>query len=177
MFEKGEYIIYSHNGICKVEDITHLDIPGIDKKKLYYVLAPQNIRGSRVYFPVDKKDANARRVITEKEAWALLDEIRDISQIWVTNEKFREESYKRAMYSGDYRQWVAIIKTLYLRKKERLAQGKKVAAVDERYLKMAEDALYGELAFAMGKNKGEMETFISDYIQKKEKENRCMETV
>lgn len=32
MFEKGEYIIYGRNGICKIEDITHLDISGVDKK-------------------------------------------------------------------------------------------------------------------------------------------------
>lgn len=170
MFEKGEYIIYSHNGICKVEDITRLDIPGVDRKKLYYVLVPLNIKGSRVYFPVDKKNANARRLITEKEAWALLDEIRDIPQIWIANEKLREESYKQAMYSSDYRQWVAIIKTLYLRKQDRLSQGKKMAAVDERYLKMAEDALYSELAFVMGKNKAEMEKFITGHIENMEKE-------
>ena len=30
-FEKGEYIMYGHNGICRVEDIIHPDIPGADK--------------------------------------------------------------------------------------------------------------------------------------------------
>ena len=37
MFEKGEYIVYGHNGICEVEDITHLNLSGVDKGKLYYV--------------------------------------------------------------------------------------------------------------------------------------------
>ncbi len=170
MFEIGEYVVYSHNGICRVEDITPLDIPGVDKKKLYYVMVPLNIKGSRVYFPVDKKNVNARRLITRQEAMELLDEIREIPQIWIANEKLREESYKQAMYSGDYRQWVAIIKTLYLRKQERLLQGKKMAAVDERYLKMAEDALYSELAFVMGKEKNEMEGVIQAHIEALEKE-------
>ena len=44
MFEKGEYIVYGHNGICEVEDITHLNLSGVDKGKLYYVLAPLNKR-------------------------------------------------------------------------------------------------------------------------------------
>ena len=39
-FEKGEYIMYGHNGICRVEDIIHPDIPGADKGRLYYVLVP-----------------------------------------------------------------------------------------------------------------------------------------
>ena len=126
MFEKGEYIIYGRSGICKVEEISHLNIAGADKKRLYYVLAPLNIKGSRVYFPVDKKDAVARKVITEQEAWALLDEIPDIQEIWITNEKLREESYKQALNSCDYRQWVAGLKTLHQRRRVRTAQGKKM---------------------------------------------------
>lgn len=170
MFEKGEYIIYGRSGICRIENITHLDIAGADKKRLYYVLAPLNSQGSRVYFPVDKKDANARKVITEKEAWALLDEIADIQEIWITNEKLREESYKQALNSCDYRQWVAVIKTLYGRKQKRIQQGKKIGSTDERYLKMTEDALYGELAFVLGKKKAEMEPFIIAYVRGKNTE-------
>lgn len=169
MFEKGEYIVYGRSGVCKIEDITHLNISWADKKKLYYVLVPLNSKGSRIYFPVDKKDANARKLITEQEAWALLEEIQEIPQVWVSNEKLREEIYKQALNSCDYRQWVAIIKTLYLRKQERLSQGKKVAAMDERYLKLTEEALYSELAFVMGREKTEMEPFIVEYIEKKEK--------
>ena len=40
MFNKGEYIVHGRKGVCKVEDITHLDIDGADKKSLYYVLIP-----------------------------------------------------------------------------------------------------------------------------------------
>jgi CarD family transcriptional regulator len=61
---------------------------------------------------------------------------------------------------------VAILKTLYQRRNLRTAQGKKIGATDERYLKMAEDALYGELAFVMGKNKAEMEPFIVQHMKK-----------
>lgn len=168
MFEKGEYIIYGRNGICKVEDITHLNITGVDRKKLYYVLAPQNSKGSRIYFPTDKKGVHARHLISEQEARNLLDEIRNIEEIWIANEKMREEIYKEALSSCDYRRWVAIIKTLYLRKQDRLSQGKKMAATDERYLKMAEDALYSELAFVMGKEKNDMESLITEHIEKME---------
>ena len=166
MFEKGEYIIYGRNGICKIEDITHLDISGVDKKKLYYVLSPLNAKGSRVYFPVDKKDANARKLVTKQEAWKLLDEIRDIPQIWVANEKVREETYKQALNSCDQHQWVSIIKTLHVRRQTRLSQGKKMASTVERYLKLAEEALYSELAFVMDKDKSEMAPLIKEHIEK-----------
>lgn len=168
MFEKGEYIIYGRNGICKIEDITHLNIAGVDRKRLYYVLVPVSSRSSRICFPVDKEDVHARHLISVEEAERLLDEIRDIEEIWIGNEKMREEVYKEAISSCDYRKWVAVIKTLYLRKQDRLSQGKKMAATDERYLKMAEDALYSELAFVMGREKSGMEELITEHIEKME---------
>ena len=36
MFEKGQYVNYGKHGVCVVEDITHMDIPGVSKDKLYY---------------------------------------------------------------------------------------------------------------------------------------------
>ena len=46
--------------------------------------------------------------------------------------------------------------------------GKKLASVDERYLKMAEDSLYGELAVALDIEKDEVEKFIASHIEEKE---------
>ena len=174
MFEKGEYIMYGHNGICRVEDITHLHIPGVDGKRLYYVLVPLAVKGNRIYFPVDKENMNARRLISESEAWAFLDEIQDIQELKVENEKLREESYKDALNSGDRKQWVGIIKTLYRRKQTRLRQGKKAASIDERYMKMAEEALYSELAFAMGKKKEDMLPLIREHIGKTKTETEVI---
>ena len=61
-----------------------------------------------------------------------------------------------------------IIKTLYLRKKSRLAEGKKVTAVDEKYLKIAEANLYGELAIALEMKKDEVESYIFKRISEQE---------
>ena len=34
MFEVGEYIVYGCKGVCQVEEITHIDIPGSNKDRL-----------------------------------------------------------------------------------------------------------------------------------------------
>ena len=57
-----------------------------------------------------------------------------------------------------------------MRRKQRTEQGKKSTATDERYFKLAEDSLYSELAFALGKEKNEMRQLITDTI-----ENRKLE--
>ena len=105
-------------------------------------------------------------MLTSEEANQLIDEIPEIEQLWVTNDKLREEQYKQAVKGCDCRQWIRIIKTLYLRKQERLAQGKKVTTIDEHYLKLAENQLYGELSVALGKKKTEMADFITQRISR-----------
>lgn len=169
MFEKGEYIVYGQNGICEVEDITHLDLGDVDEKKLFYVLLPMGAKGSKIYSPVDNAKVVIRRIISKEEAWDLLDEIEHMEELWIVNDKLREKQYKEAMQSCDYREWIRIIKTLYLRKCERTAVGKKITATDEKYLKLAENNLYGELALALEKDKSEMESFIIEYIEKQKK--------
>lgn len=164
MFEIGDYIVYGHNGTCQVEDITYLDMSGADKDRLYYVLLPVNRKGNKVYSPVDSNKVKARKILTREEADELISEIPDLEQLWISNDKLREEQYKDAMKDCDCRQWVRIIKTLYLRKKERIAQGKKVTSVDEHYLKLAENQLYGELSVVMGVDKDEMEGYIIQRI-------------
>ena len=166
MFEIGEYIVYGHNGICKVEYITYLDMSGADKDRLYYVLLPVNTKGGKLYSPVDSNKIKTRKMLTSEEANQLIDEIPEIEQLWVTNDKLREEQYKQAVKGCDCRQWIRIIKTLYLRKQERLAQGKKVTTIDEHYLKLAENQLYGELSVALGKKKTEMADFITQRISR-----------
>lgn len=169
VFEKGEYVVYGQNGICEVEDITYLNLGDADEEKLYYVLAPVEVKGSKIYSPVDNTKIIIRRIISKEEAMSLLDEIEAIEELWIINDKLREKQYKEAMQSCDYREWIRIIKTSYLRKCERTAEGKKITTTDEKYLKLAENNLYGELALALDKEKSEMENFIIEYVEKQKK--------
>ena len=48
------------------------------------------------------------------------------------------------------------------RKEERVRQGRKVTAVDERYFKLAENLLYAELEVALDKDKEEVHRLIQE---------------
>lgn len=165
MFERGEYIIYGCDGVCRVEDITHLTMSGANRERLYYVLVPLGAQGGRIYSPVDNSKVVMRKILTREEAWKLIDEIPDLEQFWISNEKFREESYKNAIKTCDCRQWIRIIKTLYLRKKDRIAQGKKVTGTDKKYLQMAEEYLFSELSAALGEEKDSIQNIISQRVE------------
>ena len=168
MIKVGEYVISTSNGICKVEDIMHPDF-AMEKDKMYYEILPVGEAKTKLYVSVDKAAGRIRKVMSEEDAWKLIDEIPNIEETWINNDKQREMKYKEAIYSGNPEILISIIKTMYNRKKERTATGKKNTMVDERYFKMAEDHLYGELAFALGKEQDEMQELITDRMQKVEK--------
>ncbi|MBR1816080.1 MAG: CarD family transcriptional regulator [Lachnospiraceae bacterium] len=160
MFNIGDYIVYGHNGICRVLDITHPDISGIDTDRLYYVLMPEKTKGSRLFCPADDDNISIRRVISADEAKEILSQTKDIEPLEISNDRMRDASYKLAIKSSDLRQWIQVLKTLLIRKKEREELGKKITATDERYLKIAEDALYSELALATGREVCEIQEII-----------------
>lgn len=164
MFKKGQYIQYGNHGVCVVEDITHMDMPGIDKNKLYYVLSKVYTQGNKIYTKVDNDKVIMREILSQKEAMALIEEMPQIEQIMVENDKSRGEKYKLAMNKCDCKEWIRIIKSLYQRKQECIAKGKKVAITDERFYKEASDHLYGELAISLGIEKDSVEDFIVSHV-------------
>lgn len=166
MFEKGNYIVYGTSGVCKVEDITTMNMDGISRDRLYYVLSPLSQAGGKIFTPVDNQKSLMRGIVSEEEAVSLIDEMPEIEALWIANDKQREANYKECMKSCDCREWVKIIKALYTRKMERNAQGKKITSTDEKYLKMAEEALYSELSIPLGIPKSEMVDYIAARVEK-----------
>ncbi|MBQ9118500.1 MAG: CarD family transcriptional regulator [Lachnospiraceae bacterium] len=161
MYEKGEYVVYGQNGICQVQDITEMQMPGAEHSRTYYVLIPETNNGNTIYIPVDNERLVIRRVLSKAEAERLREELIGLEPLQISGEKAREPEYKAALRSCDCRQWAQLIKTLYLRKQERVAQGKKMTSTDERYLKQTEDCLYQELAMVLGMDKKELQEEIA----------------
>ena len=166
MFKIGDYVAHYKEGVCEVTSIGKLDISCSDKKKEYYTLKPLYDAGGTLYMPVENEKRQIREVITSEEAQALIEDMLNIETIGVTDEKRREISYKEALLRNQCRDWVAIIKTSYTRKMKRIASGKKVINVDDKYLNIAEKFLYGELAVALDMPKDEVKGYITDYLKK-----------
>lgn len=166
MFKIGDYVAHYKEGVCEVMSIGKLNISCSDKEKEYYTLKPLYDAGGTLYTPVDNEKRQIREVISGAEAQALLKEISDIELIGVTDEKRRESFYKEALLKNQCRDWIAIIKTSYTRKMKRIASGKKVINVDDRYLNIAEKFLYGEFAVALNLPREEVKGYIKDYLGK-----------
>lgn len=165
MFQVGEKIIYGNTGVCEVGDITHLKMDGIDESKLYYLLIPLNEKKSKIYTPTDNDKVKMRRVLTKQEAEELVNEIESVDEMGIMpNDKAREEKYKQALKTCDCREWIRMIKTLYMKKQNLIASGKKFPNTDEKYLRQAESNLYEELSVALDIDKNGMEQYIIDRV-------------
>lgn len=94
---------------------------------------------------VGHADGRIRHIITRDDAMKFIKSIPDISEKDISDEKLREQEYKAAILSGDHVKIVSIIKAIYARKQERIKQGKKITATDDRYFKQAEEVLFSVL--------------------------------
>lgn len=168
MFQINDTVIYGSHGVCKISEIGTLSLSMADNKKQYYTLRPVYHPTSVIYAPVENPKTLMRSVISKEDAEKLIREVPDIDSVWIANEKERESQYKAALQTCDCRELVKIIKTLYLRKTARIQTGKKVTAVDEKYFRMAESALYEELAYALDMEKSMIAPYISEHVIQKD---------
>lgn len=165
MYEIGEMVIYGGEGVCRVEAVGPLDIPGTVKGRVYYTLAPL-YREGKVYTPVDTA-VYMRPVLTRESAEAL---VRSIPEIQAPacrdrNPRAVNEYYQQLMGSHSCTDMIQLIKAAYRKGQDRQSAGGKPSQVDERYRKRAEDLLYGELAVSLGIPKDRVCAYIADVVE------------
>ena len=164
MFQAGDVIVCGTHGVCRVEKVGPLSSAVADRDRLYYTLKPLYARGSVVFTPVDNEKMVIRPVISREEALRLIDGIRDAEALGIEDERKREENYKTALKSCRAEELVKMIKTINARKRSRAARGKKATDADSRYVKLAEDYLYGELAISLDLERDQVKAFIRERI-------------
>ena len=162
MYKIGEYVVCGNKGVCKVDNITTLDISGVDKNEEYYILKPVYNPGGTVYMPTNPAEDSIRPVLTHDEADILVREIPSIEEILIPNEKQLEAEYKVCIRSNNARELVRLTKTIYNRRQARFAAGRKETALDAKYFRMATDFLFGELAISLQMPREEVESYISE---------------
>lgn len=166
MFKVGDFVVCGHNGVCEVKNIGPLESMHAEKDRVYYTLVPYHDKDTVVFAPVDSQKIPLRDVMTKQEALDLIEETEKIAELQIKEERTREQKYKEAIKTCNGKELIKLIKTIYERKVEREAMGKKMTAADSRYFKAAEDALYNELAISLGVREEEAKNFIKNKIVK-----------
>lgn len=165
MFELGTMLVHPTYGVCEVVHIGKIDMKNVKDERLFYTLVPLYDAKSKLFIPTDSESLGLRPVMTKESALELVASLPAMEPIAVQNEKEREKIFKEMIRGGNCEDISRIIKTLYLRKKARLAAGKKAVSLDEKYLFMAREQLYGELAVSLGIEKNGVEDYITQKIE------------
>mgnify|MGYP006364479487 FL=1 len=145
----GDYVMHESAGVCQVAAIKELALQGKGTEKMYYELDPVFQHDSQVITPVDDKMHRLRDVKSADEMESILEDVSELDVIQEKNERVRQEKMKEQIALFDPRPLAGVVKTVYLRKRARLASGKKSMSSDERVLQSAGKKLFEEMAFAM----------------------------
>lgn len=158
MYKIGEYVVYKKD-VCKVKELKKNHINNID----YYVLVPIYDESLKTLVPVDNRNGYIRSLITRKEVENIIQNIPTISCINCDGKNLENE-YKTLLSSNKLEDLIKIIKTTYLRNKERLDSNRKIGDKDKMYFEKAERYLYTEFSFVLGKPIEEVKQYIIDKV-------------
>ena len=166
MYQIGEKIIYGSNGVCIVEDIKMIAVPRTDEEKAYYIIKPM-FQECRISAPVDTK-MFMRPMISVEEAQALIDGLPlvDAQPYFNTALRQLQDYYEKQMASHDCNDLAAMLIALYRKREQMLSQKRKFGAIDERYMKRAEELLFGELAVVLEVTKADVRKMVNDRLGK-----------
>ena len=167
MYEIGQYVSYKTTGVCTVEEVTSMNVPGTKEMRDYYVLKPVYEEKGVIYCPVDHIDKVMRCILTEDEAKALIDELADIPLMDISNKKVLDEACKNAISTGLCREYLTVMKTLFYERSTRIAAGKKLTTTNERFFKTCQEKLCGELAVVFGCEKTEAVARLKALLEEK----------
>lgn len=149
MFKQGDYVNYSCRGVCLIDEIKEKTID--DKKDMYYIMHPINIKNSIIMSPVDNEKVKMRLVIKKDKAEDIIDTLFDNSDLpRITDKKTRERVYTKMLKEGNPSELVEMINVLNEEENEKRAEGRKNSATDERYLEKAKELLFTELSVSLG---------------------------
>lgn len=166
MFCVNDYVVYGSEGVCRIEEIGHPDIAGLDRQKSYYTLSPV-YRHGKIYTPVDSTIL-MRKVITKNQAEELIGGINEIeSDLDVPKDaKLANVFYRELVRSYECRKLISVIKYVFEKQREFALIKKNMPAVDMKFFKIAEDMLYNEFGFALGIDPKEVKGYIAACCEK-----------
>ena len=166
MYQVGELVLYGTTGVCRVVDIAQKDLTG-KGNQLYYHLAPL-YQSCTISAPVDSPKIFIRPIISREEADCLIDQLPSLSGQGYATGVPREltERYEAALNTHSCMELARLVTSIYNKKQEFEQKKRRISAIDERYMKRAEELLHGELAAALGLEKQDIPGYIQSRIQK-----------
>lgn len=165
MYSANDTVRYATHGICKVL--------GVSSRKIgqecieCYTLEPVDNTRCNIIIPVTNKAAaeKIQHILSVEEVYSLIRAMPGADIIWIENTAARRKRYAEILENGDRMELIRLIKTLYLRRKELLQNGKKLHMTDENYMQDAERVLYDEFSHVLKMERDNVLPFVMEQLR------------
>lgn len=166
MYQVGQLIVYGNKGVYKIENIGYPEITWLKPERKYYTLVPI-FKGENIYTPVDT-DIFMRPVMTRDTALGFIKQIPQIDSMdndACKNPRATETYYQANLESHDLAKVVSVIKHIHAKRIAAKNKGRRIAQIDEKYMKRAENILNEELAVIFNIQPEEVPDLICKMIE------------
>ncbi len=164
MFNIGDLLFYSTNGVCRVSEICSSPFDCTDTRSFYKLTPIADNSSLVIYTPVDNTHVVMRSLISREEAEALLSRLSAIEKVAVAVEKHRKDAYRETIREGRPEGFVQILKTVRARREVFRKTRRRVPDLDNDFEHTAKTCLYGELSTVLGLARDEVSRIVTEGI-------------
>lgn len=168
MLKIGDKIMYGAGGVMTIVDIREESVSDVSRS--YYVLRPTLSKSESLTFvPTDNERlvSAMRPLLTKEEIFALLQYSKIAAPIpWVSENRARQEHFKRITESGDRELIISMIRAIDESAIRREAEGKKIFLSDENARTKALKLLYSEISVVFDIPEDEVKEFVDRKLGK-----------
>lgn len=174
MFAVGDKVVHHEYGICRIINIVPRRFPGQEPRE-YYEMTPlsEDGYGTKFYIPVDH-GGKLRAPLTRDQIFSMIDAMPETELLKIETSGNRtldmeniKTAYNSLMNSGDPRDWVILLRTIYRKGKQLSARKKRLSEFEVYTRDNSERLLYGEIACVMDIPVSRVEQFITQRIENK----------
>ena len=157
MYKINDYVVYKKE-VCKIVDIKNNYIKDND----YYTLIPLSDETLKIDIPV--LNNTIRDLISKEKLEKIILSIPNIDII-ESDDKLLENEYKKLLSSEKHEDLIKIIKTTYLRNKNRLDNNKRISDKDNFYFEKAEKLLYTEFSIVLNMSYEDTKEYVLNSVK------------
>lgn len=169
VFNIGEKVLYSVNGVCEITDITE---KVFDKTVIrYYVLKPISNNEATLFVPVNNENLvrKMKRLMTCDQLDEVLNNVSVKDIEWNTNEAERKEEFRNIISFGNVSEILVLLKSIWLHRTVQSSKGRKLHISDEMFLREAEKIIKEEISTVIGVEQDAVIPYIKNKILIKNK--------
>jgi len=171
VYKVNDIVVYGKMGVCEITEITAPKDGGFPRNRLYYILKPLH-DSCTIYAPVDSK-VHMRPVISADEAEQLIDMIPALIAEAYDDSGTQDlvRHYEAVIDSHDCEAWLKLTMEINAKKQFLESRGRVFGQIDKKYMKQAEELLFGEIAHAVGIPIETVPDFIAARVEQLEQQS------